>query len=100
MPWSPPTRRRKHWEGSAIHVIITFASLLVWILTIAIFVRALLSWIPNLDPRNPFVMFIIQITEPVLAPVRAVVPRIGMIDLSPMIAIIVLQIILQALQSL
>ena len=69
------------------------------ILTIAIFVRALLSWIPNLDPRNPFVVFIMQITEPVLAPLRAVIPRIGMIDLTPMIAIIVLQIIGRALAS-
>lgn len=73
--------------------------MLVNILSIAIFVRALLSWIPNLDPRNPFVVFLFQITEPVLAPLRALIPRIGMIDLSPLIAILVLQIIGRALSA-
>jgi YggT family protein len=58
------------------------------------------SWIPNLDPGNPFVVFLMQITEPVIAPIRAVVPRIGMIDLSPMVAIIVLSVIREALRSL
>lgn len=91
-----PTRKLRRWEGSTIVVVATFVQLLVWILTIAIFARALLSWIPNLDPRNPFVVFIVQITEPVLAPLRSIIPRIGMIDLSPMVAIIILQVIGQA----
>jgi YggT family protein len=72
---------------------------LLLILIIAIFARALVSWIPNLDPGNPFVVFLNQITEPVIAPVRAVIPRIGMIDISPMVAIIVLSIIRSALSS-
>ena len=65
----------------------------IYVLTIAIIIRALLSWFPNIDPRNPLVEFIIAITEPILAPIRSVMPRIGMIDLTPMIAIILLQFI-------
>ena len=65
----------------------------ILVLTIAIIIRALLSWFPNIDPRNPLVEFIIAITEPILAPIRSVMPRIGMIDLTPMIAIILLQFI-------
>ncbi len=66
--------------------------LLCWVLTILIFLRALLSWFP-VDPRSRLVLLLYQLTEPILAPLRRVIPRAGMIDLSPMIAIIILQII-------
>lgn len=58
----------------------------------AIFARAIMSWIQP-DPGNPIVIFLHDITEPILAPLRRVIPRIGMIDLSPMVAIILLNII-------
>jgi len=48
------------------------------------------------DPRNPFVAFLHEITEPILAPIRQFMPRLGMIDLSPLVAIIVLNLIAQA----
>ena len=38
-----------------------------------------------------------EVTEPILAPLRNVIPRIGMIDISPLVAIILLQIIREAL---
>ena len=57
------------------------------------------SWI-GLQPGNPFVVFLNDITEPILAPIRAYVPRIGMLDLSPMIAIILLQLIGRAALTL
>jgi YggT family protein len=42
-----------------------------------------------------------QITEPILAPLRRVVPRLGMIDITPLVAIIILQVLAQAVaQSL
>jgi YggT family protein len=65
----------------------------ILVLTLAIIGRALMSWIPNMDPRNPIAEFLITITEPILAPLRRVMPRTGMIDLTPMIAIILLQVI-------
>lgn len=86
-------RRPRLWEGSAIQFLTNFIDLILLILIVAIFVRALLSWIPNLDARNPFVLFVVQITEPVLAPFRAVIPRIGMMDISPMVALVVLSIV-------
>jgi YggT family protein len=72
----------------------------VQVLSIAIFLRAILSWF-SLDPRNPLVQMLDQITEPILAPLRRVVPRIGMIDITPLVAIILLQFLAQAVaQSL
>lgn len=76
--------------------LVTFLSILIQILIVAIFARALVSWFP-VDPRNPLVRVLNEITEPVLAPLRRVIPRFGMIDLTPMIAIIVLLAVQQGL---
>lgn len=73
---------------------------LVQLLTMAIFLRAILSWF-RLDPRNPIIQVLDQITEPILSPLRRVVPRIGMIDITPLVAIVLLQFLARALiQSL
>jgi len=68
----------------------------VQVLTAAIFVRAIVSWF-NIDPRNPLIEILDQITEPLLAPLRRIVPRLGMIDITPLVAIILLQVLGQAL---
>ena len=62
----------------------------------AIFLRAIVSWFA-IDPHNPLIQVLDQITEPVLSPLRRVVPRIGMIDITPLVAIILLQVLGQAL---
>ncbi len=67
-------------------------ALLVQLLAYAILIRALLSWFSP-DPYNPIVRALDAITEPILQPLRQIVPRLGMIDITPMIAIIVLFII-------
>ena len=59
--------------------------------------RVLMSWIPMftnrpLDPYNPLVKLLLDVTEPVLAPLRRYL-TIGMIDLSPLAALILLQVI-------
>jgi YggT family protein len=56
-----------------------------WILLI----RALISWV-NPDPYNPIVVFLHRATEPVLEPLRRLVPpeRVGGIDLSPLLAML------------
>lgn len=72
------------------------------VLTLAIVARSLMSWFP-VDPNNPFAQLIHRITEPILGPLRRVVPRVGMIDLTPMAAIIILivlaQLVTQASES-
>jgi YggT family protein len=66
----------------------------------AIFLRAILSWF-RLDPRNPLVEMLDMITDPILSPLRRIVPRIGMIDITPLVAIVLLQFLARALiQSL
>jgi YggT family protein len=65
------------------------------VLLAAIFIRIIFSWI-NFDPGNPLYVVIHDITEPILAPIRQFMPRIGMIDLSPMIASFLLILVAQA----
>ncbi len=71
--------------------LVILANIVNVVLTIyywLIIIRALLSWV-NPDPYNPVVNFLNRVTEPVLAPLRRVLP-LGTgygIDLSPLIAI-------------
>jgi YggT family protein len=61
---------------------LNFVSLLFDVLTIAIFIRVILSWI---SPRpNTLTILLEKITEPILAPLRRIIPRTGMFDLTPM----------------
>lgn len=67
--------------------------LIVEVFTIAIFLRAIVSWFA-VDPRNSLVIFLYQITEPILAPLRRIIPPLGgTIDITPMVAIVLLQVI-------
>ncbi|MGH7374698.1 MAG: YggT family protein [Candidatus Rokuibacteriota bacterium] len=57
-----------------------------------IIAAALITWVSP-DPRNPIVLFLRQVTEPVLAPVRRLLPpwKTGGLDFSPLIVIIAIQ---------
>lgn len=76
--------------------LLTFLETLLQILSILILVRVLLTWFP-VDPTNPIIRILYDVTEPVLAPFRKVIPRIGMFDLSPIAAMLVIQFISQNL---
>ena len=72
--------------------LVQFVNLLFTALSLAIFGRVIMSWIsPQGD--DPLTNLLDQITEPILAPIRSVVPPLGMFDLTPMIALIVLNVI-------
>lgn len=67
----------------------------LWVL---IFARVILSWI---DPtgRGRLSAFIIQTSEPILAPVRRILPRTGMFDFSPLIVLLVLGALMRAVPA-
>jgi YggT family protein len=73
-----------------------FIDILIWVLTLAIFGRVLLSWI---SPRgnDPVTPLLYQVTEPILAPLRRLLPQMGMLDLAPMVAILVLNYLIRPL---
>jgi YggT family protein len=77
---------------SGVEFLLYFISTLFFILQFAIIIRALMSWF-NPSPDNPIVRLVIEITEPVLSPLRRIVPRIGMIDITPIVAILLMNVI-------
>ena len=58
--------------------------------TLILIVRVLVSWV-NPDPFNPVMQFLTRVTDPVLEPLRRVIPAIGPFDLSPIVALLLLQ---------
>ena len=76
-----------------------FINILGTVLYTAILGRVIISWL-NLSPDNPLVVVLYQITEPILGPIRRVMPQMGMLDLSPMVAILVVIVIQRVLSAL
>ena len=62
------------------------------VLTLVIIARVIISWFSP-RPTNRAGIIIYRITEPFLAPLRRVIPRVGMFDFTPVVAIILLQLI-------
>jgi len=71
-----------------LELIFTLLDIYKWVIIAA----ALITWVSP-DPRNPIVMFLRQVTEPVLAPVRRFLPpwKTGGLDFSPLIVILAIQ---------
>jgi len=55
----------------------------------AVIARSLLSWFP-IDQSSPLFQVLHRVTEPIVEPIRRIMPNTGMIDLSPMVAIMVI----------
>jgi YggT family protein len=81
--------------NSFIQLIDLLLSVYVWI----IIARAIISWV-NPSLYHPLVRFLYKVTEPVLAPVRKIIPPIGGIDISPVIVIFIIFIIQNLLHRL
>ncbi|MDX1802954.1 MAG: YggT family protein [Alcanivorax sp.] len=76
-------------------IIYTFrelASLILNYVFWAVLVRVILSWVAP-DPYNPLVRVIVQITEPVMAPVRKLLPPMGGVDFSPLVILLGIQLL-------
>ena len=82
--------------------ILGLVQLLFDLYIIILLARVLLSWV-QIDPRNPIVNLINQLTEPLLGPIRRMLPQSGGLDFSPMVAFFVVivaeQIVLMMLRS-
>jgi YggT family protein len=77
----------------AVNVIFQVAAL-------AVLARVLVSWLPiagvRIDPYHPLIRFLYQITDPILEPIRRFT-TFGMIDFSPIVALILLEVIRRVL---
>ena len=79
-----------------IEYLVFFINTLSWVLTAALLGRVLLTWIQvgTNSPFYPVIAILYQVTEPILAPIRQVLHRFGlrfgMLDFSPMVALLLL----------
>jgi len=83
-------------SGAAVGVILIMALLMLLRLAIylaigAIFLQVILSWV---NPSSPVTPVVSALTRPMLQPIQRIVPPIGMVDLSPLIALLLLQLLL------
>jgi YggT family protein len=80
-----------------MHELLWFISYVLWLYVYVLIAAAILSWLVAfniVNPRHPFVgqlgEFLYRITEPVLRPVRDMMPNLGGIDISPVIVILII----------
>lgn len=76
-----------------MYFLINIINIVFRIYSYIILARILLSWLP-VDRSNPIIKLIYQVTEPILAPFRVIIPLGGMgIDLSPIIVYFLLNLL-------
>ncbi len=76
--------------------LVNFVDLLFNVLFWVVLASVLLSWIDQ-QQRWPITRFLNSITDPLLSPIRRILPSTGMLDLSPMILLLVIQVLRQVL---
>ncbi|MBM3470552.1 MAG: YggT family protein [Armatimonadetes bacterium] len=90
--------RREPQREKRMLELIYFLDLVYKIITTLIFVRVVLSWFPAL--RHPAVKVVHDLTSPILDPIRRVIPAAGGLDLSPIVAILLLYLVRNLLVDL
>ena len=84
-------------SNGLFHISVTswflgFVYYLCRILTFTIFIRAILSWFA-VSRYSILVVVLNDVSEPILSPLRKVVPRLAMFDITPLVAVAILYII-------
>jgi YggT family protein len=79
--------------------ILRFVEVLGIILHVAILGRVIMSWLP-ISAEHPISVVLHQVTEPILGPIRRVLPKLGMLDFSPIVAILLIVVIQNVLLRL
>jgi YggT family protein len=87
-----------HGQGNVVDLILYILIKFLWIMSWAVIARALISWV---DPRGTSTIsrLLSDITEPIVGPIRSVIPRIGMFDISPIFAWFLLRFLMQVLTN-
>ncbi|MBN1438771.1 MAG: YggT family protein [Anaerolineales bacterium] len=75
-----------------------FINLLALLLTLLVFIYILSTWV--FPPYHAFRRTLASIVEPMLAPIRRVIPPVGMLDFSPFVFLILVQVVATILTGL
>jgi len=77
------------------YVIATLAELLI----LALIIRTLLSWFSGISALQPVARFFNKVTDPLIEPIRRIVPPVGGIDFSPFVALVLIWLVESLLLS-
>jgi YggT family protein len=75
-------------------------NILLDILSVLIVIRVLMSWFVQHPERHALARFIMDTTDPIIKPIRRALPRMGMLDLSPLVVLILIELIRSLLNSI
>ncbi len=78
------------------HEVAQVFTFFLYVLIVAVIGRSLMSWFP-VSPANQFVRLLNRVTEPLLEPVRRILPRTGFIDLSGLAVILLLYLMIMVI---
>ncbi|MBA7476307.1 hypothetical protein ES707_11690 [subsurface metagenome] len=73
-------------------IFVSIIRVLCDVLAMAILLRVVVSWYSP-RPTNMLIVILYRVTEPILAPLRRIIPRVGRFDFTPLVAIILIQLI-------
>jgi YggT family protein len=79
-------------EGPVVDVV-WLVNLIFQVLNLLILIRIIVSWVPGMSVDHPAVRVIHQLTSPILDPIRRLMPPVGGLDLSPVVAILLLSLV-------
>jgi YggT family protein len=82
-----------------MQLLATFIIFALYALIIVILVRVVFSWISPY-PNNSVYRFVVQVTEPILGPVRRRLPAVSGMDLSPLVVTLAAYFVIAALRNL
>jgi YggT family protein len=83
-----------------VSILITVITVIFRGYELLMLIRVLLSWV-NVNPYHPLVRLLHRVTDPVLKPVRRIIPPIGgTVDISPVVVLIVIDLLYRLLISL
>ncbi len=80
--------------------LLSLVNLIFQVVNLLILIRIILTWVPGMSLSHPAVRLVHQLTSPILDPIRRLMPPMGGLDLSPIVAILLLSLVRSLLMNL
>lgn len=75
-------------------------NILADLISMLIVIRVLMTWFVQHPEQHRLSRFLVDATDPILVPIRRALPRMGMLDLSPIVAILLIEVLRSLLNNL
>lgn len=73
-----------------MYFLVQLVNIVFKVYYVLILARVVLSWVRH-NPYQPLIRFVYEVTEPVLGFFRGIIPSLGMVDISPLVALLALE---------